>query len=39
VTSRVPLLEQVHEHNVAYLTAKRDRLGHDLPQVGRAART
>jgi 3,4-dihydroxy 2-butanone 4-phosphate synthase / GTP cyclohydrolase II len=39
VASRVPLLEQVHEHNVAYLTAKRDRLGHDLPHVGRAART
>lgn len=34
VASRVPLLEQVHEHNVRYLTAKRDRLGHDLPHLG-----
>ena len=22
-----------HRHNIGYLTAKRDRLGHDLPQV------
>ncbi len=36
VTSRVPLLEPVNEHNVRYLTAKRDRLGHDLPQLDRA---
>jgi 3,4-dihydroxy 2-butanone 4-phosphate synthase/GTP cyclohydrolase II len=34
VTGRVPLLEQVNEHNVRYLTAKRDRLGHDLPHLG-----
>lgn len=33
VAARVPLLEQVHEHNVRYLTAKRDRLGHDLPHL------
>lgn len=33
VTARIPLLEQVHEHNVRYLTAKRDRLGHDLPHL------
>jgi 3,4-dihydroxy 2-butanone 4-phosphate synthase/GTP cyclohydrolase II len=34
VTGRVPLLAPVDEHNVRYLTAKRDRLGHDLPQLG-----
>jgi 3,4-dihydroxy 2-butanone 4-phosphate synthase / GTP cyclohydrolase II len=33
VTGRVPLLEPVDEHNVRYLTAKRDRLGHDLPHL------
>ena len=33
VTSRVPLLAPVHEGNVRYLTAKRDRLGHDLPHL------
>jgi GTP cyclohydrolase II len=33
VTGLVPLLEPVNEHNVRYLTAKRDRLGHHLPQV------
>ena len=33
VATRVPLLEPVNEHNVRYLTAKRDRLGHDLPQL------
>jgi GTP cyclohydrolase II len=34
VTGRVPLLEPVDEYNVRYLTAKRDRLGHDLPHLG-----
>jgi 3,4-dihydroxy 2-butanone 4-phosphate synthase / GTP cyclohydrolase II len=34
VAGRVPLLIPVDEHNVRYLTAKRDRLGHDLPQLG-----
>ncbi|MGH3585805.1 MAG: GTP cyclohydrolase II [Pseudonocardia sp.] len=34
VSGRVPLLEPVDEHNVRYLTAKRDRLGHDLPHLG-----
>lgn len=34
VTELVPLLEPVNEHNVRYLTAKRDRLGHHLPQLG-----
>ncbi len=33
VAERVPLLEPVDEHNVRYLTAKRDRLGHDLPHL------
>ena len=33
VSGRVPLLEPVDEHNVRYLTAKRDRLGHDLPNL------
>ncbi|MFC4947947.1 GTP cyclohydrolase II [Pseudonocardia sp. GCM10023141] len=33
VSSRVPLLAQVNEHNVRYLTAKRDRLGHTLTQL------
>lgn len=34
VSSRVPLLAPVREGNVRYLTAKRDRLGHDLPHLG-----
>jgi 3,4-dihydroxy 2-butanone 4-phosphate synthase/GTP cyclohydrolase II len=38
VTERVPLLEPVDEHNVRYLTAKRDRLGHHLPQLDQVAR-
>jgi 3,4-dihydroxy 2-butanone 4-phosphate synthase / GTP cyclohydrolase II len=38
VAGRVPLLEPVDEHNVRYLTAKRDRLGHDLPQLDPVAR-
>ncbi|MBP2333936.1 3,4-dihydroxy 2-butanone 4-phosphate synthase/GTP cyclohydrolase II [Saccharothrix coeruleofusca] len=33
VVARVPLLVPANDHNVGYLTAKRDRLGHDLPQV------
>lgn len=33
VTARVPLLAPVHEGNIRYLTAKRDRLGHDLPHL------
>lgn len=31
VAARVPLLAPAHEGNIRYLTAKRDRLGHDLP--------
>ncbi|PRX51101.1 GTP cyclohydrolase II [Prauserella shujinwangii] len=34
VVARVPLLVPANDHNIGYLTAKRDRLGHDLPQVG-----
>lgn len=33
VTARVPLLAPVHEENVRYLIAKRDRPGHDLPHL------
>ncbi|HLV72226.1 3,4-dihydroxy 2-butanone 4-phosphate synthase/GTP cyclohydrolase II [Actinomadura hallensis] len=33
VAARVPLLVPVSDDNVRYLTAKRDRLGHDLPQL------
>ncbi|TDD76123.1 GTP cyclohydrolase II [Actinomadura rubrisoli] len=37
VAERIPLLVPVSDDNLRYLTAKRDRLGHDLPQVGEAA--
>ena len=33
VVARVPLLVPAHEENIDYLTAKRDRLGHDLPHL------
>ncbi|WP_017568741.1 GTP cyclohydrolase II [Nocardiopsis halotolerans] len=33
VAERVPLLMPARAENVAYLTAKRDRLGHDLPHL------
>lgn len=33
VTARVPLLVAAHADNTRYLTAKRDRLGHDLPHL------
>jgi 3,4-dihydroxy 2-butanone 4-phosphate synthase / GTP cyclohydrolase II len=33
VTARVPLLVTATPHNISYLAAKRDRLGHDLPQL------
>lgn len=36
VAARVPLLEPVNRHNVRYLTAKRDRFGHDLPHLDAA---
>ncbi|MEU4768615.1 GTP cyclohydrolase II [Actinosynnema sp. NPDC023794] len=37
VAARVPHLMRPNPHNIGYLTAKRDRLGHDLPQVDRPA--
>ncbi|MEU7531881.1 GTP cyclohydrolase II [Saccharothrix sp. NPDC042600] len=37
VTARVPLLAPPNPHNIGYLAAKRDRLGHDLPQLDDAA--
>jgi 3,4-dihydroxy 2-butanone 4-phosphate synthase/GTP cyclohydrolase II len=37
VTARVPHLMRPNPHNIGYLTAKRDRLGHDLPQVDQPA--
>ncbi len=36
VAARMPLLVPVSDDNVRYLTAKRDRLGHDLPQLDAA---
>lgn len=33
VSSRLPLLAPARAENLAYLTAKRDRLGHDLPHL------
>ncbi|KAA9150800.1 GTP cyclohydrolase II [Amycolatopsis acidicola] len=33
VAARVPLLAQPSADNIRYLTAKRDKLGHDLPQL------
>jgi 3,4-dihydroxy 2-butanone 4-phosphate synthase/GTP cyclohydrolase II len=36
VSAMVPLLEPADEHNRAYLTAKRDRLGHRLPHLDTA---
>ncbi|MFA5607829.1 MAG: GTP cyclohydrolase II [Leucobacter sp.] len=32
VTERVPLITGVNEQNVSYLTTKRDRMGHELPE-------
>jgi 3,4-dihydroxy 2-butanone 4-phosphate synthase/GTP cyclohydrolase II len=37
VTARVPLLMAPNPNNIAYLRAKRDRLGHDLPQLDQFA--
>lgn len=37
VTARIPLLMPANDHNIRYLTAKRDRLGHHLPHLGGAA--
>lgn len=38
VAARVPLLAPAHDDNIRYLTAKRDRLGHDLPHLDPLAR-
>ncbi len=38
VAGRVPLLMPARAENAAYLTAKRDRLGHDLPHLDGWAR-
>lgn len=35
VRARVPLLAPSNDHNLRYLAAKRDRLGHDLPHLPR----
>jgi 3,4-dihydroxy 2-butanone 4-phosphate synthase/GTP cyclohydrolase II len=32
VVDQVPILPPVHAHNAAYLTAKRDKMGHQLPE-------
>ena len=34
VTARVPLTPRPNDHNLAYLQTKRDRMGHDLPDLG-----
>jgi 3,4-dihydroxy 2-butanone 4-phosphate synthase/GTP cyclohydrolase II len=33
VVDQIPIVGPIHEHNVAYLATKRDKLGHRLPQV------
>jgi 3,4-dihydroxy 2-butanone 4-phosphate synthase/GTP cyclohydrolase II len=33
VVDQIPIVGPIHEHNVAYLATKRDKLGHHLPQV------
>ncbi|NYJ01534.1 3,4-dihydroxy 2-butanone 4-phosphate synthase/GTP cyclohydrolase II [Nocardioides thalensis] len=33
VTERVPLTPRPNDHNLAYLLTKRDRMGHDLPNL------
>jgi len=33
VSSRVPLTPRPNDHNLAYLLTKRDRMGHDLPDL------
>ncbi|SEG67066.1 3,4-dihydroxy 2-butanone 4-phosphate synthase / GTP cyclohydrolase II [Thermomonospora echinospora] len=38
VASRVPLLIPANDHNIRYLTAKRDRLGHELPHLDASSR-
>jgi 3,4-dihydroxy 2-butanone 4-phosphate synthase/GTP cyclohydrolase II len=33
VVDQIPIVGPIHEHNVAYLATKRDKLGHRLPHV------
>ena len=33
VAERVPLTPHPNDHNLAYLLTKRDRMGHDLPDL------
>jgi len=33
VAERVPLTPHPNDHNLAYLLTKRDRMGHDLPNL------
>jgi 3,4-dihydroxy 2-butanone 4-phosphate synthase/GTP cyclohydrolase II len=33
VAARVPLTPHPNDHNIAYLLTKRDRMGHDLPDL------
>ena len=33
VTERLPLTTRPNDHNLAYLLTKRDRMGHDLPDL------
>ncbi|RAY17107.1 GTP cyclohydrolase II [Actinomadura craniellae] len=39
VQARVPLLVQANDHSIRYLTAKRDRLGHELPHLDAHSRS
>jgi 3,4-dihydroxy 2-butanone 4-phosphate synthase / GTP cyclohydrolase II len=39
VAARLPLLVGANDHNIRYLTTKRDRLGHDLPHLESLAGT
>ena len=38
VAERVPLTPHPNDHNIAYLLTKRDRMGHDLPDLDNAGR-
>ena len=39
VAERVPLTPHPNDHNLAYLLTKRDRMGHDLPDLATAEPT
>jgi 3,4-dihydroxy 2-butanone 4-phosphate synthase/GTP cyclohydrolase II len=39
VAERVPLTPRPNDHNLAYLLTKRDRMGHDLPNLGDTGET